>query len=145
MIYSERRKCQSNPCLVYYSNVRMSTEFPALSDSVQLSKDVKYMEYLSQNGYSLTRRSLFMRWFPSDLQEVFEISAQQKQIDKDFDGILTLISFAGPEFGKNMYMKKMMKKGYGTTGRDMTRNSQRNLAFLLLGTVMDDVSEVRAT
>ena len=124
-------------------STRMYTEEPPLTLEEQLKRDVTYMEYLSHQGYSLTRRSLAMRWFPSDLQEVFELAAQQKRIDKDFDGMLTLISLAGPEFGEYDYMKDMIPKGYGPKGRNMTRDSQRNLAFLLFGTVTDDVSETR--
>jgi hypothetical protein len=87
----------------------MRTEDPPLSDEDQLDRDVMYMEYLLANGYLLTRRSIFMRWFPSDPQEVFELAAQQKQLDKDFNGILTLISLAGPKIGHHEYMKLMRK------------------------------------
>ena len=124
--------------------IRMSKEKPPLTDKRQLNRDISYMEFLLQQGYTLTQRSISMRWFPCDLQEVFEPAAQCKRIEKDFDGLLSLISLAGPEFGKYEYMKLMINKGYGINGRPITRDSQQNLAFLLLGTVMDDVSEGRA-
>jgi len=129
---------------VYYSSVRDKKNERPLRDERQLERDVNYMQFLSQQGYSLTRRSISMRWFPADLQEVFEPAAQSKKIDKDFDGLLSLISLAGPDLRKYEYMKMMIPKGYGATGRPFTRDSQRNLAFLLLGTVMDDVSKRRA-
>ena len=129
---------------MYYSTVRDKKNEKPLKDEKQLDRDIDYMQFLSQQGYSLTRRSISMRWFPADLQEVFEPAAQLKKIDKDFDGLLSLISLAGPELGKYEYMKMMIKKGYGQTGRPITRDSQRNLAFLLLGTVMDDVRKRRA-
>ena len=129
---------------MYYSDARKETRDPLAPVDGVLHRDVRYMEYLSANGYSLTRRNIFTQWFPSDIQEVFEISTKEKGIDKDFDGILTLISLAGVAIGDHKYLKPMMKLGYGITGRNMTRQSQRNLAFMLMGAVTDDVSELRA-
>ena len=127
---------------MYYSTVRNAGEVEILTNEEQVDRDMMYLKYLSSNGYELTRRSMFMRWFPNDLRELFEFSAQRKPIGKDFDGILSLISLAGIEFGDYLYFIKMRTEGYDKDGKIITKESQRNLSFLLFGTVVDDVSEV---
>ena len=103
---------------------------------------MEYMEHLSKEAYELSERSLFMSWFPTDLQAIFEVSAQSKLIDRDLDGLLGLITFAGIEFGEFQSVLKTIKKGYGKDKTKVMTGSAMNLAFILFGTVMNEVSEL---
>jgi hypothetical protein len=69
-----------------------------LSDDNEFQQDVAFLKELGKKSESLTGFSLYMWWFPTELQEVLEMLMFRKRLDGDVGGLLSLIMFAGMFF-----------------------------------------------
>jgi hypothetical protein len=76
-----------------------------LSDDDKFQQDVIFLKELGKKSESLTGFSLYMWWFPTELQEVLEIIMFRKPLDGDVGGLLSLIMFAGLAFDDDNFSK----------------------------------------
>jgi hypothetical protein len=76
-----------------------------LSDDDKFQQDVIFLKELGKKSESLTGFSLYMWWFPTELQEVLEIIMFRKPLDGDVGGLLALIMFAGLAFDDDNFSK----------------------------------------
>ncbi len=95
----------------------------------------------------LTAHSLFLWWFPPEIQQVIELlMAQNKPLEHDMGGLLGAIMFAGlaadkTDFAITQIVEKMyiQKLGYAS---NLLKDSQQNLSALLFGITLDDVRKL---
>ena len=129
---------------VYFNVVRKEAKTTALSDDDKFQQDVTFLKELCKKSESLTGYSLFMWWFPTEIQKVLEMLMSQKPLDADVGGLLTLIMFAGIDFDDDKFFEmQVIRKAFLPRDKDGTNNllfeSQQNLSVLLFGLSLDDV------
>jgi hypothetical protein len=129
---------------VYFNVVRKETKTIALWDDDKFCQDVTFLKELCKKSESLTGYSLYMWWFPTEIQEVLEMLMSRKPLDADVGGLLTLIMFAGIDFDDDKFFEmQVIQKAFLPKTKDGTNNSlfesQQNISFLLFGLTVDDV------
>ena len=72
--------------------VRKEFATSRLSDDNKFQQDVIFLKELGKKWESLTGFSLYMWWFPTELQEVLEMLMFRKPLDGDVGG-LTFIDY----------------------------------------------------
>jgi hypothetical protein len=115
-----------------------------LSDDDKFQQDVTFLKKLGKKSESLTEFSLYMWWFPTELQEVVEIMMFRKPLDGDVGGLLSLIMFAGLDFDDDIFFEmQVIQKAFLPKTKEGANNllfeSQQNLSVLLFGLTVDDV------
>ena len=83
---------------VYFNVVRKEAKTTALSDDNKFQQDVAFLKELRKKSESLTGYSLYVWWFPTEIQKVLEMLMSRKPLDADVGGLLTLFMFAGIDF-----------------------------------------------
>ncbi len=129
---------------VYFSVVRKEVKTHDLSDDDKFQQDVTFLKELGKKSGSLTGFSLYMWWFPPEIQEVLEMLMVQKPLDGDVGGLLALIMFAGIDFDDDDFFEmQVIQKAFLPKTKDGANNllfeSQQNLSVLLFGLTVDDV------
>ena len=94
-----------------------------------------------------TEFSLYMWWFPIEIQRVLEYLFKNKPAELDLNGLLSLIVFAGIDSEEDVYFKdEIIDKFYLSKITNQPENfffdSQQNLSDLLFGITIDDVSRL---
>ena len=96
----------------------------------------------------LTAYSLFLWWFPPEIQQVIELlMAQNKPLEHDMEGLLGVIMFAGlagdkTDFAMTQIVKKIFLQKKGAYTPNLINDSQQNLSALLFGITLDDVRKL---
>ncbi len=129
---------------VYFNVVRKEAKTTALSDDDKFQQDVAFLKELRKKSESLTGYSLYMWWFPTEIQKVLEMLMSRKPLDADVGGLLTLIMFAGIDFDDDKFFEmQVIRKAFLPKDKVGTNNllfeSQQNLSVLLFGLTLDDV------
>ncbi len=124
--------------------VRKEFATSQLSDDNKFQQDVTFLKELGKKSESLTGFSLYMWWFPTELQEVLEMLMFRKPLDGDVGGLLSLIMFAGLDFDDdNFFEMQVIQKAFLPKTKEGANNllfeSQQNLSVLLFGLTVDDV------
>jgi hypothetical protein len=119
-----------------------------LSDDDKFQQDVTFLKELGKKSESLTGFSLYMWWFPTEIQEVLEMLMFGKPLDGDVGGLLSLIMFAGIDFDDdNFFEMQVIQKAFLPKTKDRANHllfeSQQNLSVLLFG--LSTVDNVRKT
>jgi hypothetical protein len=104
------------------------------------------MKYLIARSRNLSGTSLYMWWFPPEIQIIIEILFKNKPVEEDVPGLLSMIMFAGIGFSydEEVHFKKQVIETLYLLS-DTTNNfyeSQHNLSELLFGITVDDVSSI---
>ena len=131
----------NNLYLVYFSVIRKEDEFIALTDERKLETDVAFLHHMSRISKELNKTSLYWWWFPRDVQVVMERLFQMKPLEGDVGGLLGVIMFAGFDFTEDDYFVKMANKLYRHDSSSPLFEGVQNLAVLLFGSTIDDVSK----
>jgi hypothetical protein len=129
---------------VYFSVVRKEFATSQLSDDNKFQQDVTFLKELGKKSESLTGFSLYMWWFPTELQEVLEMLMFRKPLDGDVGGLLSLIMSAGLDFDDdNFFEMQVIQKAFLPKTKEGANNllfeSRQNLSVLLFGLTVDDV------
>jgi hypothetical protein len=124
--------------------VRKEFATSRLSDDNKFQQDVTFLKELGNKSVSLTRFSLYMWWFPTELQEVLEMLMFRKPLDGDVGELLSLIMFAGLDFDDdNFFEMQVIQNTFLPKTKEGANNllfeSQQNLSVLLFGLTVDDV------
>jgi hypothetical protein len=124
--------------------VRKEFNTVQLSDDDKFQQDVTFLKELGKKSESLTGFSLYMWWFPPEIQEVLEMLMFQKPLDGDVGGLLSLIMFAGIDYDDdNFFEMQVIQKAFLPKTKDGANNllfeSQQNLSVLLFGLTIDNV------
>jgi hypothetical protein len=125
--------------------VRKEFATSRLSDDNKFQQDVTFLKELGKKSESLTAFSLYMGWFPTELQEVLEMLMFRKPLVGDVGGLLSLIMFAaGLDFDDdNFFEMQVIQKAFLPKTKEGANNllfeSQQNLPVLLFGLTVDDV------
>jgi hypothetical protein len=124
--------------------VRKEFATSRLSDDNKFQQDVTFLKELGKKSESLTGFSLYMWWFPTELQEVLEMLMFRKPLDGDVGGLLSLIMFAGLDFDDDIFFEmQVIQKAFLPKTKEGANNllfeSQQNLSVLLFGLTVDDV------
>ena len=85
--------------------VRKEVKTHDLSDDDKFQQDVTFLKELGKKSGSLTGFSLYMWWFPPEIQEVLEMLMVRKPLDGDVGGLLALIMFAGIDFDDDDFFR----------------------------------------
>jgi hypothetical protein len=123
---------------VYFSVVRKEFATSRLLDDNKFQQDVTFLKELGKKSESLTGFSLYMWWFPTELQEVLEMLMFRKPLDGDVGWLLSLIMFAGLDFDDdNCFEMQVIQKAFLPKTKEGANNllfeSQQNLSVLLFG------------
>jgi hypothetical protein len=98
--------------------------------------------HISDQGINLSNFPFIMELFPYDIWKAGSQLCVQKPVDKDLDGLLSLIMLAGVESGESEnFRTHIIAKGIGKTNFKLLCECQQNLSVLLLGVTLDDVSQ----
>jgi hypothetical protein len=129
---------------VYFSVVRKEFLNRQLSDEDKFQQDVKFLKELVKKSESLTGFSLYMWWFPTELQEVLEMLMFRKPLDGDVGMLLSLIMFAGIDFDEDIFFEmQVIQKAFLPKTKDGANSllfeSQQNLSVLLFGLTVNNV------
>ncbi len=124
--------------------VRKEVKTHDLSDDDKFQQDVTFLKELGKKSGSLTGFSLYMWWFPPEIQEVLEMLMVRKPLDGDVGGLLALIMFAGIDFDDDDFFEmQVIQKAFLPKTKEGANNllfeSQQNLSVLLFGLTVDDV------
>jgi hypothetical protein len=105
------------------------------------------MRHLLQKANALTEFSIFTWWFPMEIQQIFERLFANKTIENDVAAILSVIMFAGFGFEEeeNSFFENVSINNLFSTTSNFVFDSQQNLAGLLFGITIDDVSNFAIT
>ena len=95
----------------------------------------------------LTTYSLFLWWFPPEIQQVIELLMQNKPLEHDMGGLLGVIMFAGlagdkKDFAMTQIVEKIFLQKKGAYTPNLINESQQNLSALLFGITLDDVRKL---
>jgi hypothetical protein len=124
-----------------------------------LKQDISFLGVIRDNADKagqLSKFSLYQWWFPTEIQEVMETLMARKPVEKDLDGLLALIMFAGIDFNeedelffqtevidkvfrREVKVKKRTTKVEDVLPSNFLFDSQQNLSVLLFGITFDDV------
>jgi hypothetical protein len=88
---------------VYFSVVRKEFATRQLADADKFQQDLTFLKVLGKKSESLTGFSLYMWWFPTELQEVLEMLMFGKPLDGDVGGLLSM--FAGLDFDDDNFFE----------------------------------------
>jgi hypothetical protein len=129
---------------VYFSVVRKEFVTRQLLDDNKFQQVVTFLKELGKKSESLTGFSLYMWWFPTEIQEVLEMLMFRKPLDGDVGRLLSLIMFAGIDFDNDIFFEtQVIQKAFLPKTEDGANNllfeSQQNLSVLLFGLNVDDV------
>jgi hypothetical protein len=109
---------------------------------------MSFMRHLLQEANALTEFSIYTWWFPMEIQQVFERLFANKPIGNDVAGILSIIMFAGFGFEEeenSFFENVLIHDLFSSSDSNFVFNSQQNLAGLLFGITVDDVSKSAIT
>jgi hypothetical protein len=125
--------------------VRKEEKTRKLSPEEKLDQDMSFMRHLLHMGNELTQHSIMNWWFPTEMQKRFERLFSNKPIEHDLSGILGVIMFAGIGFEdheNDFFENKVIKELFAPakTILNVFFDSQQNIAGLLFGITVDDVS-----
>ena len=90
-----------------------------------------------------TKLSLYIWWFPNDIQRVLEHLFKNRPTEEDVAGLLSLIMFAGVTDNEALYFQEEIISDSYTPKFNKNNpfiDSQQNLSVLLLGFTLDGVS-----
>jgi hypothetical protein len=115
-----------------------------LSDDDKFQQDVTFLKEFGKKLEFVTGFSLYMWWFPTELQEVLEMFMFRKPLDGDVGGLLSLIMFAGIDFDDDIFFEmQVIQKAFLPKTKEGANNllfeSQQNLSVLIFGLTIDDV------
>jgi hypothetical protein len=136
--------------LVYFNVVRKEEPIKSMRPNQKFAQDVIVFTALYEKAKPLSGSSLFMWWFPHQIQLVIELLFKGKPLDEDVGGLLSLIMFAcvGSDedeyFKKNIISSLFLSKPHSLSKlhTNIWIESQQNLSVLLFGITVDDVSKL---
>jgi hypothetical protein len=111
-------------------------------------QDIVFLTATNRFGMDLTEHSLFLSWFPNEINSHIEFLCAQRPLEKDFGGLMTLMMFAGLADEEDDYMKYLIKTVFDENslgGSNAVVDYLQNCAVFLFGITMDDVSEMCLT
>jgi hypothetical protein len=109
---------------------------------------MSFMRHLLFKANALTEFSIYTWWFPMEIQQVFERLFANKTIENDIAAILSVIMFAsfGFEEEENSFFENIFIHNlFSTSHSNFVFDSQQNLAGLLFGITINDVSNSAIT
>ena len=129
---------------VYFNVIRKEEKTKSLSSSDKNKQDMSFFRCVLEKAKKLTGYSLYMWWFPYEIQVILERLFTRKPVDTDVGGLLGLIMLAGIdeeesdiELVENAYIPKNTKNV-----SNLLFDSQQNMSALLFGITVDDVSKL---
>jgi hypothetical protein len=97
-----------------------------LSDDDKFQQDVAFLKELGKKSEYLTGFSLYMWWFPTELQEVLEMLMFRKPLDGDVGGLLSLIMCAYIDINDDIFFEmQVIQKAF----LPKTKDGANNLLF----------------
>jgi hypothetical protein len=134
--------------LDYFNVVRNNEKSKELTPTQKFEEDLSFVRNLHFQYNPLSRHSLYMWWFPNEIQVLIEPLMSHKPSDMDVPGLLSLILFAGIDLSEktdDFFQETVIEKVFLITGNEMNNEnlflfeSQQNLASLLFGITVDKV------
>ena len=115
-----------------------------LNDKEKLEQDMLFLQHILFKARPLTAYSVFLWWFPPEMQQVIELlMALNKPLKHDMGGLLGAIMFAGLAADKTDFaMTQIVEKMYIQKKENLLNESQQNLSTLLFGITLDDVRKL---
>ena len=134
--------------LVYFNIVRNDERPKEFTPTQKFEQDLLVVRNLRIKHNHLSRHSLYLWWFPNEIQVLIEPLMSQKPSDTDVSGLLSLILFAGIDLSEktdDFFQDQIIEKVFLITGKEKSNKnlflfeSQQNLASLLFGITVDKV------
>ena len=118
-----------------------------LGDVAKSEQDMSFLRCLLDKARELTGASIFLWWFPTEIQEVIERLLLRKPLETDVGGLLGLIMFAGIGLDNDSFFQtKVIEKAYVPKHPSHCANllfeSQQNLSALLFRITLDNVRKI---
>ena len=139
-------------CSVYYNVVRREEKTKNLDPTMKYKQDMAFLTDLLKKARVLDKHSLYMWWFPNDIQVEIEPLLSRKPMDLDMAGLLGLITFAGIDLNETedtYFNNQMIQKAFlpkePIDKFNLLFESQQNLATLLFGITLDKVRKTSLT
>ena len=126
---------------VYFSVIRKDGDCKKMTADELYEQDKSFLSHISVHGFDLSKFPFIMELFPYDIRKVGSQLCIQKPIDKDLNGLLSLIMFAGVESEySESFRSHTIARGIGKDNFKLLCECQQNLSVFLLCVTLDDVS-----
>ncbi len=121
--------------LVHFNVIRNDEKPKELTPTQKFEQDLLVVRNLRVKHNPQSRHSLYMWWFPNEIQVLIEPLMSQKPSDTDVSGLLSLILFAGIDLSEktdDFFQDQIIEKVFLTTGKE---KNNKNLFYLNLNRI----------